>query len=86
MMKNPALRKRCSDAIVKYIREKYPDVSSYAILAPDTKGFLFAYTVADQLGLPFIPIRKAGKLPAHSSDLISASQKTRMNKVSSLGR
>ena len=56
-----------------------PDAFRYAIdelsrrigaLAPDaivgieSRGFLFGAPVAYNLGLPFVPLRKAGKLPA----------------------
>ena len=33
------------------------------IFALDARGFLFAPTVASRLGVPFVPIRKKGKLP-----------------------
>lgn len=79
LTKKPALSKRCINAIVNYVREKYPDIS--AVVAPDTKGFVFATTVAWQLDLPFIPIRKCGKIPADSSDLIRDTYKNRKNKV-----
>lgn len=34
-----------------------------AIVGLDARGFLFGFTLAAELGLPFIPIRKKGKLP-----------------------
>ncbi|MCR4738080.1 MAG: adenine phosphoribosyltransferase [Bacteroidales bacterium] len=44
-------------AVAKSIR---PDV----IVALETRGFFFGPTLAYLLGIPFVPIRKKGKLPA----------------------
>jgi adenine phosphoribosyltransferase len=35
-----------------------------AIAGIEARGFLFGAPLADRLGLPFVPVRKAGKLPA----------------------
>ena len=43
-----------------------------AIVGIESRGFIVGTPVAQRLGLPFIPIRKAGKLPA---DIISRSYK-----------
>ena len=41
-----------------------PDVlSKTAIITPESRGFFFAAPVAYRLGLPFLPIRKKGKIP-----------------------
>jgi len=63
---------------VNYIGESYPTQPLDAVVAPDAKGFLIASHVARELKLPFIPIRKAGKL---SGDLIRTKYKDRMNAV-----
>lgn len=34
-----------------------------AIITPESRGFFFAAPVAYRLGLPFLPIRKKGKIP-----------------------
>lgn len=33
------------------------------IVGLDARGFLFGFSMAAELGLPFVPIRKKGKLP-----------------------
>jgi len=90
LLRKPKLHKQCCDTIVQYIRKNYgitadnvertPTVE--AIVAPDTKGFLFAASVAKKLGLSFIPIRKGHKLLADEGDLITATFKSRTNEVS----
>jgi len=35
-----------------------------AIVGIESRGFLFGGPVADRLGLPFVPVRKPGKLPS----------------------
>ena len=37
-----------------------------AIVGIESRGFLFGTPIAHRLGLPFVPVRKAGKLPAAS--------------------
>jgi adenine phosphoribosyltransferase len=39
-------------------------LSPEAIVAIESRGFLFGAPIAVELGLPFVPIRKPGKLPA----------------------
>ena len=41
--------------------------------APEARGFLFGPAVAKALGVAFLPIRKAGQLPAtvHRSDAVA---------------
>ncbi|MEO6149431.1 MAG: adenine phosphoribosyltransferase, partial [Mucilaginibacter sp.] len=34
-----------------------------AVAGIESRGFLFGVTLAGKLGVPFVPIRKAGKLP-----------------------
>lgn len=35
-----------------------------AIVGIESRGFIFGAPLADRLGLPFVPVRKPGKLPA----------------------
>lgn len=54
-----ALFRRCIDAFVEITKSS----GATKIAGIDARGFLFGATVADRLGLGFIPIRKKGKLP-----------------------
>ena len=48
------------DGLTRRIGTLAPDV----ILGIESRGFLFGAPVAYALGIPFAPVRKAGKLPA----------------------
>ncbi|HZP57354.1 MAG TPA: adenine phosphoribosyltransferase [Dehalococcoidia bacterium] len=48
------------DGLAAWVRERRPD----AIVAIESRGFLFGAPLADRLGVPFVPVRKPGKLPA----------------------
>ncbi len=48
------------DELTRRIGALTPDV----IVGIESRGFLFGAPVAYNLGLPFVPVRKAGKLPA----------------------
>ena len=50
---------RLSDAI-----HPEPFADAEAIVGVESRGFLFGAPVALELGLPFVPVRKPGKLPA----------------------
>ena len=69
IMLDPILSKDMVDSLV----EKYKNEKIDAIAGIESRGFLFGYPLAIQLGVPFILIRKIGKLPynkiSHSYDL-----------------
>jgi len=59
IMLNPAV----SNAVLDHLVEKYQHAGLDAIAGIESRGFLFGYPLAMRLGLPFILIRKEGKLP-----------------------
>jgi adenine phosphoribosyltransferase len=59
ILKDPALCDKVVDAFVEKLKGTRIDV----IAGVESRGFLFGLTLACKLGVPFIPVRKAGKLP-----------------------
>ncbi len=49
-----------NDALAERARAFRPDI----VAGIEARGFIFGVPVAERLGLPFVPIRKPGKLPA----------------------
>jgi adenine phosphoribosyltransferase len=54
---------KLSNEIVEHLFEQYCDQQIEAIAGIESRGFLFGYPLAMRLGIPFILIRKQGKLP-----------------------
>jgi adenine phosphoribosyltransferase len=59
ILKDPLL---CSNIIEAFL-ERLSDLQIDAVAGVESRGFLFGLTLACRLGVPFIPVRKAGKLP-----------------------
>ena len=59
ILKDPQLCNKINDAFLDKIRGMQID----AIAGVESRGFLFGLSLASKLGVPFIPVRKAGKLP-----------------------
>jgi len=59
ILKDPMLCENIVDAFI----EKLKGIRIDVIAGVESRGFLFGLTLATRLGVPFIPIRKAGKLP-----------------------
>jgi adenine phosphoribosyltransferase len=59
ILKDPGLCSAIIDAFVEQLKGTRID----AIAGIESRGFLFGLSLATRLGIPFIPIRKAGKLP-----------------------
>ena len=52
----------CSDAVDELV-SRLKGVKIDAVAGVESRGFLFGFLLANKLGVPFVPIRKAGKLP-----------------------
>ena len=69
IMMNPKL----SNEVVSHLFDLYKDEKLDAIAGIESRGFLFGYPLAMKLGIPFVLIRKKGKLPydkiSHDYDL-----------------
>lgn len=69
IMLNPEI----SNEVLNHLKEMYVGQQIEAVAGIESRGFLFGYPLAMQLGVPFILIRKEGKLPyrklKHSYDL-----------------
>lgn len=59
ILKDPALCDKVLDAFV----EKLKGTRIGVIAGVESRGFLFGLSLACKLNVPFIPVRKAGKLP-----------------------
>ena len=60
LLKDAATFNAALDAMQAYVAARQPN----AIVGIESRGFLFGSPLAVRLGLPFVPIRKPGKLPA----------------------
>jgi adenine phosphoribosyltransferase len=59
ILKDPQL---CENIVNAFV-EQLHGIRIDAIAGIESRGFLFGLTLATKLGVPFIPVRKAGKLP-----------------------
>ena len=60
LLAEPTALKYALEEMTARVEAQRPD----AIAAIESRGFLFGTPLAARLGLPFVPIRKPGKLPA----------------------
>ena len=69
--------------IVSAFAAAVKDRNINAIVGIESRGFLFGFALANKLGVPFILVRKAGKLPyqkiAHEYELEYGSAKVEMH-------
>ncbi len=74
---------KLSNEIVEHLFQMYKDEKIEGIAGIESRGFLFGYPLAMRLGIPFILIRKKGKLPYdkihHSYDLEYGSAEIEMH-------
>lgn len=50
--------------ITKEFARKLSELKPEIIVGVESRGFLFGMLIAQEMGIPFVPIRKKGKLPA----------------------
>ncbi|MCL2576587.1 MAG: adenine phosphoribosyltransferase [Defluviitaleaceae bacterium] len=62
VLKDPEVLKAAIDSMAALLN----DVEFDAVLGPESRGFIFGMPLAYKLGKGFIPVRKAGKLPAET--------------------
>jgi len=62
LLLDPILSNEIVDAFVKRLKGKQVD----AIVGVESRGFLFGFLLANKMGIPFIIIRKVGKLPGET--------------------
>lgn len=75
---------KLSNAITAHLAELYAGFDLQGIAGIESRGFLFGFPLAMALGIPFILIRKKGKLPfdkiSHSYELEYGSAVIEMHK------
>jgi len=59
LLGHAAIRRKTVEAIAQH----FSQYSIQAIAAVEARGFIFGSLIAQELAIPFVPIRKAGKLP-----------------------
>ena len=52
-----------SEEVVYGMKQELNGVKIDAVVGVESRGFLFGMMLANVLGVPFVPVRKAGKLP-----------------------
>lgn len=68
LLYDAAALRSVNDALAERARALRPTV----VAAIEARGFIFGVPVAERLGLPFVPMRKPGKLPADSAAITYA--------------
>lgn len=59
LLANPDLNAQ----VLSKFQEKAKDLNPDVVIGIDSRGFLFGNSIASELKIPFVPVRKQGKLP-----------------------
>ena len=62
LLLTPELSTEIVDAFIERLKVKQID----AIVGVESRGFLFGFLLANKMNIPFVPIRKVGKLPGET--------------------
>ena len=62
----PVFTKEFVGVIESHFQPYEGEIVNVAIVAPESRGFIFGTPVADRIQSPFIPARKKGKLPCET--------------------
>jgi adenine phosphoribosyltransferase len=62
ILAEPVIRKE----IVRSIAGRFREDGLHAVVAIEARGFILGSLIAQELDLPFVPVRKSGKLPYKS--------------------
>ena len=62
LLLDPELSSEIIDVFIERFKGKKVD----AIVGVESRGFLFGFLLANKMGIPFVPIRKVGKLPGET--------------------
>ena len=62
LLLDPELSSGIIDAFIDSLKDKKVD----AIVGIESRGFLFGFLLANKMDIPFVPIRKVGKLPGET--------------------
>ncbi|KAI0217800.1 Adenine phosphoribosyltransferase [Lamellibrachia satsuma] len=64
VMRDPVVFADCMALLTEHVQELKQPID--AVIGLDARGFIFGIMLAQQLGVSFVPIRKAGKLPGET--------------------
>lgn len=64
LTKDPKLFSECTELLVDHVRNNMAEAG--VIVGLDSRGFIFGPVIAQRLNLPFVPVRKRGKLPGET--------------------
>lgn len=59
ILADPELSKEVSNAFFEHWKDQHID----AVIGIESRGFIYGTSLAQMLGVPFVPVRKVGKLP-----------------------